>query len=105
MLTGEREALVLDLFGPGGAPHKRPEQFLSFLGMELNEELKLTEVMADSKASEAGLRVGDQLLELDGVRLESPDDPDRQRLTALQKRITLSKSWLMIYEKNQHKIR
>lgn len=87
VLSGQKTELVLDFFSRAHAPEKgkEPSQFLSFLGMNLNDDLAVSEILADSRAEQAGLLVGDRLHELDGVRLDSRADflPQAQGHTSL----------------------
>lgn len=74
ILRGSKEGLVLDLFGSAGSTQEDENAFVAFLGTEVDKELKLTQVVKDGVASRAGLEVGDRLLVLDGVRVDSRRD-------------------------------
>lgn len=73
-LRGTKEDIVLDLFVPSGNTRHEESAFLHFLGLDLDAGLVVTKVEAHSIAEGAGLKIGDRLRTLDGVRLDSPRD-------------------------------
>lgn len=72
-LRGSKKDLVLDIFTPGGATEDSTP-FLEYLGIEVSDDLVVSELASESIADAAGLQVGDRLHELDGVRLDSTRD-------------------------------
>lgn len=84
-LRGKKDDVVLDIFVPIGGVAEDPGAFLAFLGIEVNAALAVVKVTAESVADRAGLRVGDRLHTLDGVRLDSARDflPQAQAETSV----------------------
>lgn len=72
-LRGSKTDLVLDLFLPE-ASATDPKPFLTFVGLDLTDDLVVRDVTRDGVADRSGLQVGDRLHVLDGVRLDSPRD-------------------------------
>lgn len=84
-LRGTKDDIVLDLFVTSGGVAEDPKGFLEFLGLKLDADLVVVEMTSESVADRAGLRVGDRLHTLDGVRLDSPRDflPQAQAETSV----------------------
>ncbi len=74
VLRGEREQVVLNFFSSAKSEPYDAESFASFLGLKLSSTFLIEEVKEDGRAAQAGLEVGDRLLTLDGVHLDSPED-------------------------------
>jgi NADH:ubiquinone oxidoreductase subunit H len=80
-LTGSRQEVVLDWFGDTAqrraeeeALAREAERFLAFAGFRVDDTLVVTDVAPEGEAQRSGLRPGDQLIALDGVRLDGPTD-------------------------------
>jgi len=75
-LTGRLEPIRVDFFGPPGPDLdvRDAEAFRAYLGLTLDRELNSIGVEVGSPAEQAGLGLGDRLLELDGVRLQDLRD-------------------------------
>src|SRR5690606_37408079 len=80
-LTGSRDHLVLDWFNDASQHRAATEElerearrFMEFAGFQVDENLIVTAVHPDGEAQRRGLHVGDQLVELDGVRLDGLAD-------------------------------
>lgn len=83
-LRGKKDSVVLDLFVPASGVQENSLAFYEYLGIELGADLVVRELVKDSIADQAGLRVGDRLHSLDGVRLDSLRDflPQAQARTS-----------------------
>lgn len=80
-LTGSRDHLVLDWFNDASQHRAATEElerearrFMEFAGFQVDENLIVAAVHPDGEAQRRGLHVGDQLVELDGVRLDGLAD-------------------------------
>ena len=51
-------------------------KFLSEFGVNVNKDMVITSVKANSKASKLGLKVGDIIMQIDGVAVSSAIDVD-----------------------------
>lgn len=89
-LWGRADGVVLDVFAPGRTPELPERPFDAFVGLALSPELEVLSVEVGSEAETAGVRVGDRLVELDGVRLGSRADFVPARGTAVS-RLVLSR--------------
>lgn len=76
ILRGELLDLVLDLDGDALSPGlaRAAPSFSDFLGLKLDEGLTVIEVAGESEGERAGLKLGDRLVSLDGLRLRHPGD-------------------------------
>lgn len=85
LITGRLRDVVMDIDGPPlpdevlHADQLESQRLLRFVGLTLEEKeeghrLQVQTVLPSSRADWAGLKSGDLLLELNGVRLRSPDD-------------------------------
>lgn len=84
-LRGKKDDVVLDFFVPNGGVAEDPGTFLTFLGIEVDAGLVVASMTPESIAEAAGLRAGDRLHTLDGVRLDSLRDflPQAQAQTSV----------------------
>lgn len=81
VLHGSSRGVVLDFFGDTAQRHEAEERlrqqarrFLEFAGVEVDEPLVVTSVHPGGEAHRSGLVVGDQLVALDGLRLDTLSD-------------------------------
>lgn len=80
-LTGSRRDIVLDWFGDTAqrraeedALQQEAQRFLAFAGFGVDDTLVVTDVHPEGEAHRGGLRPGDQLIALDGLRLDGLAD-------------------------------
>jgi len=73
VLAGAKQDLVLDFFS-SATSDTRDDSFTTFLGIQVDDALRVTDVTPQGIAESAGLQVNDTLLVLDGVRLDSVHD-------------------------------
>lgn len=81
VLHGSSRGVVLDFFGDTAQRHEAEEslrqqarRFLELTGVEVDEALVVTSVHPGGEAQRSGLVAGDQLVALDGVRLDTLSD-------------------------------
>jgi hypothetical protein len=72
-LRGHLNDLTLDVL-EAGAVRNSPSEFSTYLGLQLGPDLSVTGVTSGLPADAAGLRLGDRLHRLDGVRLLTLSD-------------------------------
>lgn len=74
MLRGTRDNITLDLFASGLASSKSAQAFLDYLGLKLSSSFVIEQLEPHGLAAQTGLAVGDRLIALDGVNLDSLAD-------------------------------
>ncbi len=80
-LSGKLDRVVLDFFGDQATRHgaelrasEEGKAFSEFLGLRLSETFEVTEVRSGGEGERAGLLVGDRVVAVDGVRVDTLGD-------------------------------